>query len=108
LTALTKKTEAKHWSSSGFFDLLYGNIKDPVVHGIMTAVHIDRSMQDNDRYPFINKDMERILHYFDMRCTLKMGCQPGGDENEIVRFDPLEGQPAVIVIPHKPENPRRY
>ena len=75
---------------SGFSDLLYGNIKDPVVHSIMTVVHIDRSMQDDDRNPFINKDMECILHDLNMRCTDEVGWQPGRDEDEIVSFDPLE------------------
>ena len=72
---------------SGFFDLLYGNIKDPVVHGIIAVDHIDRSLHADDSYPFINKDIERILHDFDMRCTFEIGGQPGCDEDEIVRFD---------------------
>lgn len=56
----------------------------------MTAVHIDRSMQDDDRNPFINKDMEGILQDLNMRCTYEVGWQPGRDEDEIVSFDPLE------------------
>ena len=52
---------------SGFFDLLYGNIKDPVVHGIMAVDHIDRGLHAYDSCPSVNKDVECILHDFDMR-----------------------------------------
>jgi hypothetical protein len=92
----------------GFPDLRQGNIKDPVAHGIVTAARIDRGLQYNARNPFINKDMDRILHDFDMRCTYEVDWQPCGDEDEILRFYRFKGQPAAIILPHQPEDHRRH
>jgi hypothetical protein len=53
-------------SFSGFSDLPEGTVKDPIAYGIVTAAHVDRSIRDNDRNPFIDKYMECVMQDFDM------------------------------------------
>ena len=78
------------------------------MHGKSSVGYINRSMQDYDRYPFVNKDMKCILHDFDMRCAYETRWQPCGDEDTLLRFYRFEGQPAAIILTGQLEGYRRY
>ncbi len=73
------------------------------MHGKPAAGYFNRSMQDDDSYPFVNKDMKCILHYFDMRYAYETRWQPCGNEDILLRFYRFEGQPAAIILAGQPE-----
>ena len=78
------------------------------MHGKPAAGYFNRSMQDDDNYPFVNKDMKCILHYFDMRCAYETRWQPCGNEDTLLRFYRFKGQPAAIILAGQPEGNRWY
>lgn len=76
------------------------------MHGKIAVDYFDRSMQDYDSYPFVNKDMKCILHDLNMRCTYLIGWQPCRYEDKLIGFYRFEGQPAAIILTGHPEGHR--